>query len=472
MSCVKGKDSLTDVFRCSRGVRQGCLLSPLLFALFLNDLHNKLREESEGVDLGDESIHSLLYADDLILIARNPKDLQAQLDVLERFTNSINMEVNMGKTKVMVLRNNKHKSRAKPENLPVWYLGGKEVEECESYKYLGVTIKSNGSFSEHVEKVKEKAQKCYFSLLGKNNEWGGFQPRLFLFLFDHTIMPILNYASEVWGISEQPILERLHLKACKYALGVKSTTSTDAVYPELGRISVLSNHHVNILKFFNRLINLDCNRYANKALIMLINDADLGYNNWVSAVRSLQELYNVTEFDSKSEIKNKVRRHFESVAMENLRQQIVLDKKMKSFATFKNIFKSEAYLDIIDDFATRSSLAKLRLSAHNLQIEVGRFAKPKIPRSERYCLYCKSLGSNEAEDEIHFTLSCTLFCDERKGMLNEINNKFPSTTLLSTDNLYIWLMSQEDNFCIKLLAEFIRNAFSKREKNLHQLLTR
>ncbi len=100
--------------------------------------------------------------------------------------------------------------------------------------------------------------------------------------------------------------------------------------------------------------------------------------------------------------------------MENLRQQIVLEKKMKCYATFKNIFKSEAYLDIIGDFSTRSAFAKRRLSAHNLQIEVGRFAKPKIPRSERSCLYCKSLGSNELEDEIHFTLYCPLYCDEKK----------------------------------------------------------
>ncbi len=171
----------------------------------------------------------------------------------------------MGKTKIIVLRNKKHKSQAKQENLPVLYLQGKKVEEYESYKYLGVAIQLKGSFSEHVEKVKEKAKKCYFSLLNKNTDWGGFLPRLFLFLFDHTIMPILNYASEVWGISEQPQLERLQLKACKYALGVKSTTSADTVYPELGRLSVLSYNHVNVLKFFNCLINLDCNRYTNKA---------------------------------------------------------------------------------------------------------------------------------------------------------------------------------------------------------------
>lgn len=46
-------------------------------------------------------------------------------------------------------------------------------------------------------------------------------------------MPVLNYASEIWGTNEWPKLERMHLSACKYALGVKSSTTTDAVYAEL-----------------------------------------------------------------------------------------------------------------------------------------------------------------------------------------------------------------------------------------------
>ena len=68
---------------------------------------------------------------------------------------------------------------------------------------------------------------------------GGFQPRLFLYLFDHTIAPILNYASKAWGFEEWSKLETLQLKACKYALGVWSSTTTDAVYAELRRMSLI-----------------------------------------------------------------------------------------------------------------------------------------------------------------------------------------------------------------------------------------
>ena len=75
-SCVRGNDSLTDIFPCNRGVRQGCLLSPVLFALYLNDLNHQIKESSQGVLVDDTSIHSLSCADDLVLIAKERKDPQ------------------------------------------------------------------------------------------------------------------------------------------------------------------------------------------------------------------------------------------------------------------------------------------------------------------------------------------------------------------------------------------------------------
>ncbi len=141
-SCVRGKDGLTEIFPCNRGVRQGCLLSPISFALFLNDLNNHIKMFSDGIMLDDTPVHTLLYADDLVLIGKDKKDLQKQLDALENFTNSLNIEVNLGKTKVMVVQKNKKKSIGKSRKKNVWKLGDKEIEECNLYKYLGVTIKN------------------------------------------------------------------------------------------------------------------------------------------------------------------------------------------------------------------------------------------------------------------------------------------------------------------------------------------
>ena len=68
------------------------------------------------------------------------------------------MEVNVNKTKIMLFEKNKRKSKAKKK----WYLGDNAISECDSYKYLGVTFKSNCSYNEHIEKVKQKAGKAFF----------------------------------------------------------------------------------------------------------------------------------------------------------------------------------------------------------------------------------------------------------------------------------------------------------------------
>jgi len=175
-----------------------------------------------------------------------------------------------------------------------------------------------------------------------------------------------------------------------------------AVYSELGRIPVQSQRHINILKFFVRLCNLDHERYASKAFNMLIRDADSGCSNWISAARSLQLLYGVKSSDKIKDIKFKVRKHFESAAMLSLKDSISQDKKLKTYAMVKPNFKFETYLDVLTDFSERSYFAKLRLSAHNLQIEIGRFGKNKTPRLERFCLFCLSLGKQEVEDKVHF----------------------------------------------------------------------
>ena len=215
-------------------------------------------------------------------------------------------------------------------------------------------------------------------------------------------MPILNYASEVWGTNDYSKHESLHLSACKYALGVKSTTTTDAVYAELGRLSVKSTRHINILKFFLRLSNLENHRYARKAFDMLLADSDLGKTNWVSIARSLVSHYNINISDNASMIKTKVYNYFQSLVINNLRHHILEDKKLKTYASFKSTFKFETYLDIFSDFNMRCCFAKLRLSAHNLHIETGRYSNRNKPREERYCLFCKTKNDLVIEDEIHF----------------------------------------------------------------------
>ena len=84
-SCVRTNYVLMCSFKFERGVRQGCLLSPILFALYMNDLEKDLSHKAKGINLWDQSISSMLYADDLILLTELASDLQMQMDLISAY---------------------------------------------------------------------------------------------------------------------------------------------------------------------------------------------------------------------------------------------------------------------------------------------------------------------------------------------------------------------------------------------------
>ena len=104
-SCVVVNDRLTDWFTAKAGVRQGDSLSPILFAIFINDLAHKLNELKTGLDIENHHLTILMYADDVILLAKNHAKAQEGLDVLSRWCATWGMKVNIKKSQVVHHRN-------------------------------------------------------------------------------------------------------------------------------------------------------------------------------------------------------------------------------------------------------------------------------------------------------------------------------------------------------------------------------
>ena len=94
--------------------------------------------------------------------------------------------------------------------------------------------------------------------------------------------------------------------------------------------------------------------------------------------------YEMQQLDTHSIIKYKIIKHFQSEVLHGLNEHITDNRKLNLYASFKTNYKFECYLNYIPDFTVRCSLAKRRLSAHNLQSEVGHFSKTKIARDDRF----------------------------------------------------------------------------------------
>lgn len=77
---IKVGNCLTDTIYPNQGVRQGCILSPLLFNIYLADLPRRLElPETHGPKIGDKILNSVIWADDLVLLSDSEEGLNKML---------------------------------------------------------------------------------------------------------------------------------------------------------------------------------------------------------------------------------------------------------------------------------------------------------------------------------------------------------------------------------------------------------
>ena len=170
-SHVSVNNTLSDPFPCQVGVRQGENMSPLLFAMFLNDFKAFLKDKYNGLKkissiiLKELNIYfkifCLLYADDTIILAESPSQLLRALDALNLYCKKWALKVNVDKTKVIIF------SKGKVKKFKSFKFGMNKIEVVYDYIYLGTKFNYNGKFDIAMTKQKHKANKAKYSLLAK-----------------------------------------------------------------------------------------------------------------------------------------------------------------------------------------------------------------------------------------------------------------------------------------------------------------
>ena len=96
--------SATEMFELNTGVRQGCVMSPVLFSLFINGLAKEINKRTKGICVGDRKVRLLMYADDIVLMSETKRDLQNMLDVVTTYSKKWRFRLNLkkGKSEVMI----------------------------------------------------------------------------------------------------------------------------------------------------------------------------------------------------------------------------------------------------------------------------------------------------------------------------------------------------------------------------------
>ena len=124
-SRVKVNNRLTEFFPCYIGTSQGFMASPIIFSMFINDLVTYMHSKCDhGIYVSEyiNELIALMFADDVSSFSDTIIRLQRQINLIEKFCKSVDMKINLDKTKIIVFRN------------------GGVVKQIEKWTYCGENI--------------------------------------------------------------------------------------------------------------------------------------------------------------------------------------------------------------------------------------------------------------------------------------------------------------------------------------------
>ena len=164
--------------------------------------------------------------------------------------------------------------------------------------------------------------------------------------------------------------------------------------------------------------------YSRKSVITRVHNK----GNWIFSC--LEK--NHGSFDNSSlmyNIKNKLNEYYISFWENSLKSE---NGKLPTYKLFKTTFGMETYLDAINDKGTIKHLSSFRISAHRLQIERGRYTRPRTRVEDRLCAVC-----NKIEDEFHFMFECEKYRVYRNNLFEVFKESNINLSDCNRENLVI-----------------------------------
>ena len=452
--CIKLGDFITPAIQTIMGVRQGCVLSPLLFNIYMADFPKSL-PKNVGVKISDNSImNCILWADDIILLSEDEEGLQQLLNGLKIYSDLNELKVNTDKTKCMIFNKTGRLIRRN------FFLGSSRLENVRNYKYLGLIVTPSGEIKSALDDLRSRALKAYMAL--KTKLGACFRDHIddTIGLFDTLVKPILLYGSDFWGCLKPPRnnpIENLHMQFCRQLLGVQKYTTNNGVLLELGRTPLMLEARKLSVKNWERIKNGDGNHFVTNSY----QNASCKKLDWSATICNLLAIngmqYRIT--DNTSTISYALLGKMRDIYHQEAFAQISDPKaKLRTYALIKDNTGRESYLNQIRNTKHRQMLTKFRLSNHKLMVEKGRHLR--LPLNERTCPVCQA----GVEDEIHFLVQCTHYETLRKPLLDNCLESRPQFNFYSDEQKFIFIMTSPT--IMGDVSKFVYTAMSERDTYL------
>lgn len=462
-STIKG---VTEPIQCVLGVRQGESLSPFLFAIYVNDLEDYMKEKGvRGLTIDTLKLFVLFYADDAVLFSDTRAGLQEGLDALTEYCQRWKLKLNTEKSKVVVFRAGGQLSR-----LDRWSYNGVPLEIVNVFNYLGLNLSYTGSFAKTQQLLAKQARKAVFSLKKTASNFVGLDHVMLCDLFDKLVLPILTYSCEVWGFHQSEAIERVHREFMRSILKVKATTMNEFLYGELGRLPLCYIRYARIVKYWFKIVESSENRLIKQ--VYLVQKRHFETNdrviNWVSLVKDLLCRYGFGNVWLQQGVGNVdvfltcFKQRMKDIYCQVWNNHIQESRKAITYKHIVQSFKPQFYLTNIPRVQYKYAMVNLRLRNNRLRVETGSWTGPGATTyHQRLCLMCEE---NQIEDEYHFVMVCVYYAELRCLHIPRYYRARPSM------QKFVNLMTTENIKLLNKLSTFVYKALQKRSHGTNNVL--
>ena len=335
-SCVRGRGFKSDWFQVRQGTRQGGVISPFLYLLFINELIYELEKAGLGFLIYGICCGFPTVADDMLVGSYSKRALEMMLAICFKYANKWRFEYGIIKCLIVVFN---ELQRAYLQANRIWNFGNAQIEEGVEYKHLGVTCDKTMSIDKNVKLACNKIRNTFLSLVNSGIHQDGLNPLTSKRIYNSVVLPKALYGCELWSnLNKNHItsLERAHRFCIKFMQSLPKSTSTDVCLALIGMYPIEAEIDYRKLIFLGQLCHLPGGFRAKEIFIhrlIHINESPvkkLGYVpdtfrilNKYSIVQVLNEYIRAGSFPNKTSWKKVVREKINALYLDEMLNLLV-----------------------------------------------------------------------------------------------------------------------------------------------------
>ena len=175
-------------------MRQGDNISPKLFTACLQDaiIINKINWEDKEINIDGEHLSHLIFADDIVLVAKSPEELESMLTDIHLASKHVGLSMNLSKTSVMLNENATTYTVA---------VDGNTIEKVDRYVYLGKTVTEAGDLLPEIKR--SIALGCAaFSKVANIMKSRKASMKIKRKVHNEYVLPVMMYGTETWALKK------------------------------------------------------------------------------------------------------------------------------------------------------------------------------------------------------------------------------------------------------------------------------